>query len=125
MSRRGSGRTLHSQPRTVSPKGRSMTMHRFRTLAFIVPMIATSVLGAVAGAESSTGDLDPRLAGYPEFTVRLTEERIETPASAVAGPTLIIQEQTVDEPGHAFVFRVPDDVPDAEIADALAGPSVA
>jgi hypothetical protein len=102
-----------------------MTMHRFRTLAFIVPMIATSVLGAVAGAESSTGDLDPRLAGYPEFTVRLTEERIETPASAVAGPTLIIQEQTVDEPGHAFVFRVPDDVPDAEIAEALAGPSVA
>lgn len=88
--------------------------------------IAVGTIGGLARAESGAGvDLDPRLADYPELTIRLTDERIEAPAEVPAGLTVLIEEQASDGPGHAFVFRIPDDVSDAEISEALQGPSVA
>ncbi len=102
-------------------------MRRFLPHAVIVATIASAIAiwsGAGAYAEGLAA-LDPRLAGYPELTIRLTEDGIEAPASASAGRTLLIEENDEEYPGHAFVLRIPDDVPEATISEALAGPAVA
>ncbi len=78
--------------------------------------------GAPAGAENA---IDTRLSGFSELTIRLTDARIEAPASVPAGRTLLIEENTSDEAGHAFILRVPDDVPESAVSEALAGASVA
>ena len=102
-------------------------MRRFLPHAVIVATIASAIAiwsGVGAYAEGLAA-LDPRLAGYPELTIRLTEDGIEAPASAPAGRTLLIEENDEEYPGHAFVLRIPDDVPEATISEALAGPAVA
>ncbi len=97
-------------------------MKRLISLLIFAPLFAAGLPGAAGGAQLDTAsDIDPRLAGYPTLTVRLTEDRIDAPAAAAAGRTLLIEEQTGTGVGHAFVFRIPDDVAEAAIVDALAG----
>ena len=59
-------------------------MNRLLAIIF-VPLIAAAVAGSASGAPRAVNDLDARLAGYPQLTIRLTEERIEAPASAPCG----------------------------------------
>jgi hypothetical protein len=93
-----------------------------RLLAIILaPLIAAAVAGSASGAPRAVSDLDARLAGYPLLTIRLTEERIEAPANAPAGRTVLVEENATDEPGHAFVPRIPDDVADEDVTEALTG----
>jgi hypothetical protein len=94
-------------------------------IAVVAPLLAASVFTSAGAKMLAPQDLDPRLAGYPELTIVLTEERIEAPESVPAGRTLLVEENELDEPGHAFVLRIPDDVSDAEIATALGGKSAA
>jgi hypothetical protein len=98
-------------------------MNRFSAIA-LVPLIAAGVIGSAGGAQLGLNDVDPRLAGYPELTIRLTEERVEAPASVPAGYTLLVEENVIDHPGHAFVLRVPDDVAESDLKEALAGDSL-
>lgn len=77
-------------------------------------------LGALTQGESEEPGLDPRLAAYPRFALRLTPEKIETTTSVAAGPVVLVQENGEGAPGHAFVLRIPDDLEEAEIAAALA-----
>jgi hypothetical protein len=96
-----------------------------RLLAIILtPLIAATVAGSASGAPRAVNDLDTRLAGYPQLTIRLTEERIEAPASVPAGPTLLIEENATNEPGHAFVFRIPDDVVTTNVKASLTGQGI-
>lgn len=88
-------------------------------LAAVAPVLLGSGLLAAAAQEAPPAAVDPRLAGYPTLTIRLGEERIEAPDSVAAGPTLLVEEVEGGDLGHAFVFRVPDDVSDAALADAL------
>lgn len=100
-------------------------MRRLRPHAVIVALIACTLWSSVGADAEGLAALDPRLAGYPELTIRLTADGIEAPASASAGRTLLIEVNEEESPGHAFVLRIPDDVPEATINKALAGPAVA
>ena len=80
-------------------------------------------LGTVAARSRSTSPvaaLDPRLLDYPELVSRLTQERIEAPAHAIAGRVRLVQENLGAAPGHAFVLRIPDDVAEEAVLAALA-----
>jgi hypothetical protein len=91
-----------------------------RLLAIIiVPLLAAGLVSGASGAPRAVNDLDARLAGYPQLTIRLTAERIEAPASVAAGRTVLIEANATDVPAHAFVLRIPDDVADAEVTAAL------
>lgn len=90
-------------------------------VALLALIAAGAIWPAANSALADLDDLDPRLAGYPELTIRLTEERIEAPASVPAGPTLLIEETTMPGPAHAFILRVPDDVSAEELTGMLAG----
>lgn len=72
-----------------------------------------------AAAPAADPAVDPRLARYPRLVISLGEDRITAPRSVSAGPTLLIEDIDGAGPGHAFVLRVPDDVADAALADAL------
>ena len=98
-------------------------MNRHLAIIF-VPLIAAVVVGSASGTLQAVNDLDVRLAGYPQLTIRLTEERIEAPVYAPAGRTLLVEENALDESGHAFVLRVPDDVADEDVTEALTGDSL-
>ncbi len=101
-------------------------MYRSMLFVALLALIAAGAIWPAAGsALADPGDIDPRLAGYPELTIRLTESRIEAPASVSAGPTLLIEENTMPESGHAFILRVPDDVSAEELTSTLAGGSAA
>lgn len=93
-------------------------MYRF---LFFLSLLACTA--AVAGVSSSRAadTIDPRLAGFPELRFRLTAERIEAPAEVTAGQILLIEESEEADAGHAFVFRVPDEISDDELAAMLAG----
>ena len=96
-------------------------MHRYLlTAAACLGFIAIAAGGITAGAQVDAAELDSRLAGYPELTIRLTADGLEAPATAAAGRTLLIEENVTEAPGHAFLFRVPDDVSDDELAAVLA-----
>ena len=100
-------------------------MQRFVSHAILVFTMTAAVWTSVAANSAGMPALDPRLAGYPELEIRLTEDGIEAPASASPGRTLLVEHNDEDYPGHAFVMRIPDDVPDSAILEALAGPAVA
>ncbi len=100
-------------------------MQRFVSHAILVLTMMAAVWTSVAANSAGMLALDPRLAGYPELTIRLTEDGIEAPASAPAGRTLLVEHNDENYPGHAFVLRIPDDVLDSAILEALAGPAVA
>jgi hypothetical protein len=90
--------------------------------AAAVPLLAGAVLFSSSRAEDASAPdlaIDPRLADYPQLVIELNEERIEAPAAVAAGPTLLIEENPIEGPGHAFVLRVPDDVSDADLAASL------
>ena len=99
---------------------------RVLIIALFVPLLVAGAIRPAVGAQSTVSeDIDSRLAACPRFTIRLTEERIEAPATVVAGPMVLVQQQTQSGPGHAFVFRVPDDVSETALAKALhGGPAV-
>jgi hypothetical protein len=101
-------------------------MNRNHYLVFVLaPLIAAGVIGSVSGAQPrSLTTLDERLAGYPELTVRLTDERIEAPATVDTGMTLLVQENLTEHPGHSFVMRIPDDVTEGVVSEALGGESL-
>jgi hypothetical protein len=98
----------------------SSVMNRLSAFIF-VPLIAAAMAGVVSGAPLAVNDLDPRLAGYPQLTIRLTDERIEAPAAVPTGPTVLIEANATAQDGHAFVLRIPDDVTEAEVVEALTG----
>lgn len=101
-------------------------MNRLFSAVIFAALLAGAVwsaVGAPVGAADSV-DLDPRLAGYPELTIRLTEERIEAPASISAGRTLLVEENQLDGAGHAFVMRIPDDVSESAVSAALGDASL-
>lgn len=75
---------------------------------------------AAAGRAATAGTLDPRLVGYPEVVIRLTDEKIEAPATVTGGRVLLVQENAETILGHGFVMRLPDDVPEADLTAALA-----
>lgn len=100
-------------------------MRRFVSHAILVLTMMAAVWTSVAANSAGMLALDPRLTGYPELTIRLTEDGIEAPASAPAGRTLLVEHNDENYPGHAFVLRIPDDVLDSAILEALAGPAVA
>jgi hypothetical protein len=60
-------------------------------------------------------ELDPRLAGYPEVLIRLTDTAIETPTTVVAGRTLVIQENATEAEAHIFIARIPDHITDEQV----------
>ncbi len=72
---------------------------------------------AAGGDQAARGDA--RLAGHPEFLVRIGAQRIETPANIAAGRTLVIQENRVGERGHSLLLRFPDEITEDEIAKEL------
>lgn len=91
-------------------------MNRF--LPFFVLAVVTAFAVGIVSTRAAD-NLDPRLAGYPEFRIRLTEERIEAPREVAAGRVLLIQESEGELAGHAFILRVPDEVSDDELTAAL------
>ena len=95
-------------------------MNRLLAIIF-VPLIAAGVVGGASGAPQTVSELDARLADYPQLTIRLTDARIEAPSNAPAGRTVLVEENSTDEPGHAFVLRIPDDVADEDVTEALTG----
>ncbi len=86
-------------------------------LLIVLAVVTASAVGIVS--TRAADNLDRRLAGYPEFRFRLTAERIEAPAEVSAGRVLLIEESEGELAGHAFIFRVPDDVSDDELAAVL------
>src|SRR5262245_51675286 len=93
-----------------------------RLLATVVALlIAAGMAGGARGAPPAGNDLDAHLGDYPHLAIRLTDEYIEAPVSAPAGRTVFVEENATDEPGHAFVLRIPDDVSEAEVTAALTG----
>lgn len=66
-----------------------------------------------------TRDIDPRLQGYPEFGIRISDTAIETSTTAAAGRTLIVQQNMTTAEAHVFVTRIPDFVTEAEIDAGL------
>src|SRR3712207_5379865 len=105
-------------PRIGSSEGALRTMRGFTRLLIFVALVAAGGVGRSAAVASEGGaGLDPRLAGYPELLIRLTEERIEATPRVAAGRTLVIEENlTTEAPGHVFLARVPDDVTEDEVA---------
>ena len=96
-----------------------------RAAIMLAPLAALSLITAVAGEPAALPNIDPRLQGYPTVTVRLTDDAILAPEEVAAGPTVLIVENEEEDAGHAFIFRVPDDVSDAELASTLSSGSVA
>jgi hypothetical protein len=96
-------------------------MYRIWFLSTSLAIVAA--LGLVATRAADT--VDPRLAGFPELTFRLTEERIEAPAEVEAGRILLIEENDGPHNGHAFILRVPDEVADEELAAVLSDDAAA
>lgn len=91
----------------------------------LAPATALTLLAAFTGEPAAMPAIDARLLGYPTVTVRLTDDAILAPEEVAAGPTVLIVENEESGPGHAFVFRVPDDVSDAELASTLSSGTVA
>jgi hypothetical protein len=100
-------------------------MRRVISLVFFLTLIAVAATGVTGEAMEAAVGLDPRLADYPVFRIRLSADRIETPALAAAGPTVLVEEQLESGVGHAFVLRIPDEVNEAAVAAALAEPPAA
>jgi len=94
-------------------------MSRWSIVLIAVLALLSPVVGGNAAARGNAA-VDPRLAGYPEVLIRLTEEKIEAPASVPAGRVLLVQENAEAVSGHGFVMRVPDDLAEADLAAALA-----
>jgi hypothetical protein len=95
-----------------------------RAAIMLAPVVALSLLVTVAGEPAAMPQIDARLQGYPTVTVRLTDDAILAPEEVSAGPTVLIVENEEEGPGHAFVFRVPDEVSDAELASTLSSGTV-
>lgn len=98
-------------------------MNRLLALALASLIAVVTISKSSAGQPRTLDDLDARLAGYPELTIRLTKERIEAPAYVAAGRALLVEENATEADGHAFVLRSPDDVADSDVTDTLAGPA--
>jgi hypothetical protein len=90
-------------------------MDRISALIVAVALLLGAATGVHANAPYKNADLDARLTGYPEFVIRLGEDRIEAPARAIAGRTLVVEENPGAEEGHAFMLRIPDDVTEATV----------
>lgn len=88
------------------------------------PALGLGLLAAFTAEPAAMPEIDARLQDFPTATVRLTDDAILAPAEIAAGPTVMIVENEEEGPGHAFVFRVPDDVTDAELARSLSGGTV-
>lgn len=88
------------------------------------PALGLGLLAAFATEPAAMPEIDARLQGFPTATVRLTDDAILAPSEIAAGPTVMIVENEEDGPGHAFVFRVPDDITDAELARSLSGGTI-
>jgi hypothetical protein len=88
-------------------------------LLLFLSMAALLAGGLGIASTRAADDLDRRLAGYPELRFRLTAERIEAPTEVAAGRVLLVEEHEGELAGHAFIFRVPDDVSDDELAAVL------
>jgi hypothetical protein len=104
--------------RVSTSAGRSLAGTFGLGAIFGVLLNALLVPGAVL-AVGPASDLDPRLAGFPELTLTITESTIEAPKAVPAGRTLVIQENTTGEEAHFFILRVPDDVSDDQLAASL------
>lgn len=91
----------------------------------LTPVGVLGLLATFTGSPAAMPQIDARLQGYPTVTVRLTDDAIIAPGDVAAGPTVLIVENEEEEPGHAFVFRVPDEVSDAELASTLSSGTVA
>jgi hypothetical protein len=85
-------------------------MRRFLFFAALLALVASGFGGATARAVEPGDEIDPRLAAYPEITIRITDQAIEAPAVAPAGRTLIIQENQSEEDAHFFILRFPEDL---------------
>lgn len=90
----------------------------------LFPILFAVVLAGVVSTGAAER-IDPRLAGYPELRFQLTDERIVAPEQINAGRTLVIEEVEGNHAGHAFMLRVPDDVPDDELAAVLTADATA
>ena len=90
----------------------------------VAPALGLSLLAAFAAEPAAMPEIDARLQGFPTATVRLTDDAILAPAAIAAGPTVMIVENEEEGPGHAFVFRVPDEITDAELARSLSGGTI-
>jgi hypothetical protein len=95
-----------------------------RAAIMLAPLAALSLIATVAGEPAAMPEIDSRLQGYPTVTVRLTDDAILAPEKVAAGPTVLVVENEEEGPGHAFVFRVPDDVSDAELTSTFSSGSV-
>lgn len=93
-----------------------------RFVAVLAPLLAATVLGTASGAAFNAPEArDARLAEFPEVAFQLTADGITAPARVSAGYTILVEENQLAAPGHAFVLRVPDDVSEAELSETLAG----
>ena len=97
---------------------------KHRAAIMLAPVAVLGLITTVAGEPAPRPEIDTRLQGYPSVTVRLTDDAILAPEEVSAGPTVFIVENEEAGPGHAFVFRVPDEVSDAELASTLSQGSV-
>lgn len=90
----------------------------------VAPALGLGLLTAFAAEPAAMPEIDARLQGFPTATVRLTDDAILAPAEIAAGPTVMIVENEEEGPGHAFIFRVPDEVTNAELATTLSGGTI-
>jgi len=100
---------------------------RFVVIAATLALIAWNAAVTLAHSEgtpipsnTSALKLDPRLVGYPEFHIQLTDDAMNVPATASAGRTLVIEENSTESEAHLFVVRVPDHITDDQVAADMA-----
>jgi hypothetical protein len=92
-------------------------MNRAITFVLLAVLFAA---GSGRAAGSNAPSLDARLEGYPELTMRVTEETIEAPARVAAGRALVVQQNDSTETAHFFIARIPDDVTEDRLGADLA-----
>ncbi len=84
----------------------------------LIAVLALLLAGSSAGLAHSDHalELDPRLSEHPEFVIAIHPDRIETPEKALAGRTLVIEENNTEVEAHLFVVRIPDHITDEQVA---------
>ena len=96
-----------------------------RVATLLAATFGLGLLAAGSAEPAAVPEVDARLQGYPTITVRLTDDAIVAPDQVTAGPTVLIVENEEEDPGHAFVMRIPEVVTDVELASSLAAGTVA
>lgn len=95
----------------------------FRTALSLIAL-ALALTGSAPTAsladDQATAAIDPRLAEFPTLTFHMLPDRIEAPDEIVAGPTVVIQEEVGPFAAHAFIFALPPDVTDEDLANVFA-----